>query len=250
MRFGLPVFAAVLLCSGTVLAQGNLLDQGRNLLNQQQPRAATPAPSGGGSGASLSQGEIGSGLKEALRIGAQRTVGRVGKADGYLKDPAIHVPLLDSLEKVRSGLKMVGASGVLDDLEVRMNRAAEQAAPKALDIFTDAVSKLSIQDAKQLLQGPNDAATQYFRKTTTDPLSKAFRPIIDKSLADAGAVQALNAVKQSGGAAAGAAGGFDLTSFVLDKALQGLFHYLGQEEAAIRANPAARSTDLLRKVFG
>jgi hypothetical protein len=243
--------AVILLCAGLAvpaLAQGSLLEQGRNLLNQAPRGGAAATTTGGGAG--LSAGEIGSGLKEALRIGAQRTVGRVGKADGYLKDPAIHVPLPGALERARSGLRLVGASGLLDDLEVRMNRAAEAAAPKALDIFADAIAKLSIQDAKALLQGPNDAATQHFKRTTSDPLAKAFRPIIDRSLADAGAVQALNSLKQAGGAAAGAAGGVDLTGFVLDKALEGLFHYLGQEEAAIRANPAARSTDLLRKVFG
>ncbi len=139
---------------------------------------------------------------------------------------------------------------MLDDLELRMNRGAETAAPKALNIFTDAISRMSIDDARGILQGPQDAATQYFKRTTSEPLGKAFRPIIDKSLGDAGAVKALNGVKQQAGGFASMLGGFNMTDFTLDGALAGLFHYLAQEEAAIRTNPAARTTDLLKKVFG
>lgn len=238
------LFAALLASlSGRAFAQGSLLDQGRQFLNQ---RGAPGAPTSGG----LSTGDIGAGLKDALRIGAQRTIGRVGKTGGYLKDPAIHIPLPETVERVRPALKMVGAGGMLDDLELCMNRGAETAAPKALNIFTDAISRLTIDDARGILQGPQDAATQYFKRTTSEPLGNAFRPIIDKSLADAGAVRVLNGVKQKAGSLAGLLSGFDLTDFTLDGAMAGLFHYLAQEEAAIRTNPAARTTDLLRKVFG
>jgi len=226
-----------------VLAQGTLLNQGRQLLNQHGGPTTPGAKS-------LSAGDIGAGLKDALKIGAQRTIGRVGKTDGYLKDPSIRIPLPDTVERIRPALKMAGAGGMLDDLELRMNRGAETAAPKALTIFTDAISRMTIDDARGILQGPQDAATQYFRRSTSEPLGKAFRPIIDNSLGEAGAVKALNGLKQQAGGLAGMVGGFDLTDFTLDKALAGLFHYLAQEEAAIRTNPAARSTDLLKKVFG
>jgi hypothetical protein len=202
-------------------------------------------------------------LREALRVATQRTVSRVGKPDGYLKDPAIHIPLPGYLETAKKGLGAVGASGPLDDLELRMNRAAEAAAPKALNIFSDAIAKMTVSDAKGIVTGPNDAATQYFKRTTTSPLTQAFRPIVDRSLADAGAVQAYHAAadKVASGGSLGALGGalgqggqgaagFDFNGFVVDKALAGLFHYVGQEEAAIRTNPAARSTELLKQVFG
>lgn len=232
-------------------AQGNLLEQGRNLLNLpgQQPRSA-PAP-GSGAGSGLSTGEIGSGLKEALRIGSDRTVGRLGRPDGFLKDPAVHIPLPGILGQAQSALKMVGAGGLVDDLETRMNRAAEAAAPKARDIFFRAVAALTIDDAQGILRGPKDAATQYFRRTTARPLSDAMRPVIDQSLRDAGAVQALQSVTaRFKSLPMGSMLDVDLTGHVLQKALDGLFHYLAREEAAIRDNPAQRSTDLLRKVFG
>jgi len=134
-----------------------------------------------------------------------------------------------------------------------MNRAAEQAAPKALDIFTGAVSKMTIDDGRAILSGPSDAATQYFRRTTTSSLTTSFHPIVDQSLSSAGAVGVFKSV-QAKAADIPLAGqqvqDFNLTDFTVGKALDGLFHYLGVEEAAIRTNPAARTTDLLKKVFG
>jgi hypothetical protein len=233
---GLPVAAR---------AQGTLLDQGRNLLGG----------AGGGShaGAGLSEGEIGGGLKDALKVASQRVVGRVGKADGYNGDPAIRIPLPGPLQQIAGPLKAVGASGMLDDLQLKMNRAAEEAAPKALGIFTDAVGKMSISDARGILSGPKDAATQYFRRTTSDQLTNAFRPIVDKSLANVGAVGALKSVQSQAASlplAGAGVSGFSLTDFTVGKALDGLFHYLATEESAIRTNPAARTTNLLKKVFG
>jgi len=241
-------------------AQNSLLDQGRGLLNQipggQIPGGSPAAPhqgSGTGSTSSLSQGEIGSGLKDALKVASQRVVGRVGKADGYNGDPAIRIPLPDPLQRIQGPLKSMGASGMLDDLQLRMNRAAEQAAPKALDIFTGAVSKMTIDDGRAILSGPSDAATQYFRRTTTSSLTTSFHPIVDQSLSSAGAVGVFKSV-QAKAADIPLAGqqvqDFNLTDFTVGKALDGLFHYLGVEEAAIRTNPAARTTDLLKKVFG
>src|SRR5246127_1692011 len=153
----------------------NLLDQGKNLMNQL-PNANN---SSSGKGASLSDGEIGSGLKDALKVASQRVVGRVGKTDGYNGDPSIRIPLPDALQKIEGPLKAVGASGMLDDLRLKMNRAAEQAAPKALNIFTDAASKMTIDDARKILAGPQDAATQYFRTNTSASLTTAFHPIVD-----------------------------------------------------------------------
>lgn len=240
-------------------AQSSLFEQGRGLLNQLPSGAspgspgASPQRSVSGSGASLNQSEIGSGLKDALKVASRRVVGRVGKTDGYYGDPAIRIPLPDPLQKIEGPLKSVGASGMLDDLRLKMNRAAERAAPKALNIFTDAISRMTIDDARSILTGPQDAATQYFKRTTTPSLTAAFRPIVDQSLAGVGAVAVFKSV-QAKAAGIPFAGqqvqSFNLTDFTVGKALDGLFHYLGVEEASIRTNPAARTTDLLKKVFG
>lgn len=229
------------------LAQGQLLEQGKSLLNQ------LPGQQGQGKGSSLSEGEIGSGLKEALKVATQRVVGRVGKTDGYNGDPAIRIPLPGPLQTIQGPLKSMGAGGMVDDLQLKMNRGAEQAAPKALDIFSDALSKMSIDDARGILGGPSDAATQYFKRTTTPQLTTAFRPVIDNALSGTGAVGVFNAVKDKASSipfAGSEIQGFDLTEFTVGKALDGLFHYLASEEASIRSNPAARTTDLLKKVFG
>lgn len=226
-----------------------LLDQGRDLL-KQVPGGSSKG--GAKSGSGLSQGEIGSGLKEALSVASKRVVDRTGKADGYNGDPAIRIPLPGPLQKVEGALKTVGASGMLSDLQLKMNRAAEKAAPNALDIFRNAISRMSIADARSILSGPNDAATQYFKRETSGDLTTAFKPIVDQSLADVGAVQSFKAVqgRASGIPLAGQeVQSMNLTDYTVQKALDGLFHYLGTEEGAIRTDPAARSTELLKKVF-
>lgn len=227
-------------------AQSSLLDQGKGLLGNLGGSSST-----GKAGAGLSDSDIGSGLKEALKVASQRVVGQLGKTDGYNADSAIRIPLPETLQQIEGPLKSIGASGVLDDLQLKMNRAAEQAAPKALDIFTGAISKMSIGDARGILSGPQDAATQYFRKTTSGDLTKAFTPIVDKSLSSVGAVTALKSVQSKASSLpfGGSAGAFSLTDFTVGKSLDGLFHYLAVQEQAIRTNPAARTTDLLKKVF-
>jgi len=244
---------------GAALAQGSLLDQGKGLLNNLESGGNRPGSGGGGSsggsgaGAALPQSEIGAGLKDALKVASQRVVGRVGKTDGYWGDSAIRIPLPGPIEKVGAALQAIGAGGMLQDLQLKMNRAAEQAAPKALNIFVDAVSTMSITDARQILTGPQDAATQYFKRTSTGQLTTAFRPVVDNTLSQVGAVKAFNGVKSQASSiplAGQEVSGFSLTDFTVGKALDGLFHYMGVEEASIRSNPAARTTDLLKKVFG
>lgn len=210
-----------------------------------------PGLGGGNSAGKLSDADATAGLREALKVAAERTVGQVGKADGYLKDPAIRIPLPGMLAKGKNLLQAVGGAGLVDDLETRMNRAAEAAAPKAREIFVKAITDMSLQDAQGILSGPQDAATQYFRRTTNQPLTSAMRPVIDGTMRDVGALQSYRAVTDKLSALpGGGVGGLDITDHVLQKALDGLFHYIAQEEAAIRSNPAARSTELLKKVFG
>ena len=211
------------------------------------------APTSGAKGASLPQGQIGLGLKDALKVAANRVIGRVGKTDGFFGDPDIRIPLPGALQQIEGPLKAIGASGMLDDLRLKMNRAAEQAAPKALNIFVDAASKMTFDDARAILTGPQDSATQYFRRTTSDSLTQSFRPIVDSTLSGVGAVVALNAVKTRAKTIpfiGQSVADFDLTAFTVGKALDGLFHYLAVEEVAIRTNPVARTTNLLKQVFG
>lgn len=220
---------------------GDLLKKGQEMLGG----------SSGGSGGALSTGDIASGLKEALRVGSERVVSQVGRTDGYNADPAIHLPLPGSLKSVQSALAAAGMSGMLDDLELKLNRAAEAAAPKARALFVDAISQMTIDDARKIYNGPKDSATRYFQSKMTKPLAAEMAPVVDKSLSEVGAVQSYDRVmgqyKQIPFVPDAKA---NLTSYVVEKGMDGIFLYLGKEEAAIRDNPAKRSTDLLKKVFG
>lgn len=224
----------------------SLFDQGRNLLNQ----GGISLP-GAARGTGLSLADITQGLKDALAKGSQATLARLGKADGFLSDQAVHIPLPDQLRQVQSALKLVGAAGLADDLETRMNHAAEQAVPKAKDIFLGAIRNMSVSDAKGILDGPTDAATQYLRRTTGTQIGAQIRPLIETALQQAGAV---NAYDRMLGRYAQIPGMPDAKASIVDwtrdKGLDGIFHYIAQEEADIRANPAARTTELLKKVFG
>jgi hypothetical protein len=237
----LPAFAAALLAGPAAAQFGDLLKKGQEMMG---------GSSSGGAGA-LSTGDIASGLKEALRVGSERVVSQVGKTDGYNKDPAIHLPLPGSLKSVQSALNAAGMGGMLDDLELKLNRAAEAAAPKARTLFADAVSQMSIDDARKIYDGPKDAATQYFKSKMSTPLAAEMTPVVNQSLAEVGAVKSYDAVmgqyKQIPFVPDAKA---NLTGYVVEKGMDGIFLYLGKEEAAIRDNPAKRSTELLKKVFG
>ena len=136
---------------------------------------------GGGTGV-VGQSEIAAGLKEALRVGTERVVDDLGQNDGFNADPEVHIPLPQALAQAQSSLRLIGASGLVDDLELRINRAAEQATPVAKDIFWQAITNLTFDDVNAIYQGPNDAATQYLDRTTRGSLTDAMRPIIDLSL--------------------------------------------------------------------
>lgn len=194
---------------------------------------------------------VANGLREALRVGTQRTVSRNSALDGYWRNPRIRIPLPDSLQRIGDGLRQVGLSAQVDELELSMNRAAESAAGEATEVFLGAVRQLTIQDALGILRGPDDAATQYLRRTSSDDLTLRFRPIVDRSLRAVGTVQlydALNAQLRAFPILGRPS--FDLRSYVTDRAIDGLFFVLAEEEARIRNDPAARATELLRKVFG
>lgn len=217
----------------------------------QEMMGGSSGGSSSGAASALSTSEIASGLKEALRVGADRVVSQVGRTDGYNKDPAIHLPLPGSLKSVQSALKAAGMSGMLDDLELKLNRAAEAAAAKARKLFVDAIAEMSIDDARKIYNGPKDAATRYFQSKMSQPLAAEMTPVVNRSLSEVGAIQSYDTVmaqyKRMPFVPDAKA---NLTSYVVQKAMDGIFLYLGKEEAAIRDNPAKQTTALLKKVFG
>lgn len=203
------------------------------------------------SGGSLKNEDIVAGLKEALRIGADNSVTQVGQIDGYLKNPDIRIGLPGPLAKAEKLLRFAGYGDQVDAFETSMNRAAEQAAPQAKEIFWQAIGDMTLDDARQILNGGDTAATDYFAERTRPKLAELFSPVVHDSLASVGATrkfQDLDATLKS--LPLGESLSFDLDRYVTDGALDGLFLILGEEERKIRENPADRTTDLLKTVFG
>ena len=206
---------------------------------------------GSGSSTGLAGQEIVAGLKEALRVGTETVTAQLGAANGFNGDPAIHIPLPPELQTVQSTLQRFGLSALADEVELKLNRAAEAAMPQARDLVWKAISSMTLDDAMGIYNGPDDAATRYFRKVATDDLTATVKPVVDRSLDDVGALIAYDSL----------IGQYKTIPFVPDVkadlsnhatglALEGLSHYLAREEAAIRSDPAKRTTDILTRVFG
>lgn len=213
--------------------------------------AATSGGSSSTSAAGLSNADMVSGLKEALAVGTKRAVTSLGQNDGYFGNQAVKILLPESLQKLEGPLRLAGQGKLVDDLILTMNRAAEKAAPEAASILADSVRAMTVQDAKGILTGPEDAATQYFRKTSGEKISARFQPIVAKATESAGVTKAYKRLVSNPVAASLAqAYGADLDSYVTGKATDGLFTMIAKEEQGIRTNPAARTTDILKKVFG
>ena len=190
-------------------------------------------------------------LRTALTQGATAAVGKLGVVDGFLGNPKVRIPLPGKLAKAEKTLKMLGLGNQTDDLKTAMNRAAEAAVPEAKTILVDAVKKMSVQDAASILTGGNDAATQYFKRTTSESLTTKFLPIISKATAKVDLANRYNTV--AGKAVdLGLVDKSDATieSYVTRKALDGLFVVMAEEEAKIRTDPVGQTSKLLQKVFG
>jgi len=199
----------------------------------------------------LTNEEIGAGLKETLRTGTATVVKQLGKPGGFSDDPEIHIPLPESLNTVKSTLSKVGMEATLEDLELRLNRAAEAATPKAKKLFADAISAMTLDDVKAIYKGPDDAATQYFRDKMSPALHKEMQPIVAQSLADVGAIQTYDkAMEQYRSIPFVPDVKADLTRYVVEKGSDGIFHYLAVQEAQIRTDPAKQTTDLLKRLYG
>ena len=204
-----------------------------------------------GNASGLSDSKIASGLKEALRVGADNSVKLTGQRDGYFGNEAIKILMPSSLRPVEKGLRAIGYGSKVDSFVLSMNRAAEAAAPAAKKIFGDAILSMSFDDARKILSGGDTAATDYFRSKTSTQLTAAFRPVVEKTMSE-------NSVTQQYKELLGQAQSIpfmktqslDITRYVISKALDGLFYTLGQEEKKIRKDPVARTTSLLKDVFG
>jgi nitrogen regulatory protein PII len=201
-------------------------------------------------GSSLTEGEVGGGLKEALMNGINKGVDQLSKPDGYFKDLSIKILLPEEAQKAEQTLRKMGMDKQVDEAIEAMNRAAEDAATGAKDIFMEAVKQMTFQDAMNILKGEQDAATKYLDKTTRTALIEKFQPVIKASLDKVDATKYWEIIFSKYNKVP-----FvkpinpDLEAYVTQKALDGLFHQIAKQEAEIRTNPGARTSDLLKKVF-
>jgi hypothetical protein len=243
MKVTWTLFAAGLFLFGSQLnAQGI-----KGVLKQAEEKVNTVS----GQNNPLSEEEVGRGLKEALTIGIEKGVDRVSKPDGFFRDMAIKILMPDEAQQVEQKLRNMGQGKLVDDAIESMNRAAEDAANGAKDIFVTAIKQMTITDAMNILKGEKDAATQYLNRTTRQSLFDKFKPVIKNSLDKVGATKhwatlfntynKLPMVSKVNP---------DLEEFVTNKAIDGLFVQIAKEEREIRDNPGARVSDLLKRVFG
>lgn len=236
----------LLLPAGCESANGPDLGEILGEVERRFPASTTQGETG-----ALSAIEIDRGLREALRVGVNLTAQNLGRTDGYFGDPKVRIPLPGRLGDIQRSLKGVGLSQPLDDLELRMNRAAEDAIPQARSLVLGAVQSITLEDAVGILRGDDTAATDYLRSRTEDSLRHAFRPHVESALSSSGAFTALDAVTAQYGLSS-VSGGLkrDLTSHAVNLGLDGLFLYVAAEEKKIREEPVARTSEILRRVFG
>jgi RNA binding exosome subunit len=195
---------------------------------------------------------VASGLKEALTIGTGNAVTSVSKVDGYFGNKMIKILMPEKIQTVAKALGKLGYQKQVDDFVLSMNRAAEKAAPKAKEIFIDAIKQMTIEDAKKILNGGNTAATDYFKSKTSKKIFESFQPIISSSMNEVGVTRSYNEMmgKYTSSVPFAKKETLDLNAYVTNKASDGLFYMVGQEEKKIRTDPSARVTDLLKNVFG
>jgi hypothetical protein len=232
-----------------------------DLFGQLKSALATTNSAASSAVSALSSDQVAGGLKQALGMGVSNAVASLGRNDGFLTNLDVKIPLPEKLQKVESALRLAGQSQMADSFIASMNHAAEQAVPVAAGVFGDAIQQMTIDDAKGILSGPDDAATKYFQKTTQTNLFAKFYPIVQKATDSVGVTAEYKAMMGKF-ASVNTFSGFlgksnpvtlnttDIDTYVTDKAMAGLFKMVAQEEKNIRANPVARTTDLLKTVFG
>lgn len=199
----------------------------------------------------LTNKEASGGLKEALIVGAQNAVSKLGATDGFFGNPQVKIPLPATMQKAEKAMRMFGMGKQADDLVLKMNRAAEEAVPEAKTLLIDSVKKMSLADAKSILTGGDDAATQYFKKTTSSAMSAKFLPIVKKATQEVQLAQQYNKFAEMGSQY-----GLvnkdqaNLEQYVTNKALDGVYLMMAEEEKAIRKDPVGQASSLIKKVFG
>ena len=201
--------------------------------------------------ADLTNKDATTGLREALTQGAGKAVDLLGRNDGFMGNPKVKIPLPESVQKVEGMMRKLGMSKQADELLTTINRAAEAAVPEAKTLLVDSIKKMSVEDAKGILSGGDDAATQYFRRTTSAPLAAKFKPIVQKAITKVKLAEKYDQV-------AGKAAKFGLVKeedshlqdYVTQKTLDGLYLMIAEEEKLIRKNPAEAAGKLAKKVFG
>jgi len=235
------ILVLLLIVSGNSFAQFDLNNLKKDVNNVTNPNK----------GAGLSNDDIVHGLKDALTIGSNNSSSKAAQIDGYFKNPIIKIPFPPDAVKVENTCRSVGMGDQVDKFVLSMNRAAEDAATSSAKIFVDAVLNMSFSDALGILRGPNDAATSYLRKTTSDALKAKFKPIIQASIDKVDVMKywkpLINTYNKDPFAKKVNP---DLNEYICQKALDGLFYLLSQEELKIRTDPIAQVTDILKKVFG
>ncbi|MBU1001479.1 MAG: DUF4197 domain-containing protein [Proteobacteria bacterium] len=247
-KLNILVLLAVMVALTPLAARGGWLDKVKEV---------APVIMDGGSGSSktvtnLTSSEVISGLKEALNVAVDKATSFLGSPGGYLDNLEVRIPMPASLTKAEQLARTLGKDKLADEFITSMNRAAEQAAPETVSILSDAISKMSFDDARAILNGPDNAATKYFERTSSKALMARIRPIVEKATDSVGVTSKYKSFT-GGVSALGAVTGMqvdDLDGYVTDKAVAGLFVVMAREEKQIRENPVARTTDLLRKVFG
>jgi hypothetical protein len=219
--------------------------------DQIRNKIANTRPSSALSSAALSNDKIVAGLKEALTVSTRNAVASTGRPDGFLRNAAIKILVPQKLRSVGNGMRLIGLGSQVDSLEVGMNRAAEQAAPAARQIFIHAVTRMTFDDARRILSGNDTAATDYFKRQSSEQLIEAFAPIVHQSMENVGVVREYNQLMNNPMAARVAKSqNFNLDDYVVGKTVDGLFYVMAEEEQKIRKDPAAQTTSLLREVFG
>jgi hypothetical protein len=201
--------------------------------------------------ASLTNDQVAGGLKEALSRGITTAVSETGRPGGFENNPLIRIAMPPKLHPVEQGLRAIGMGSQVDGFEHSMNAAAEEAAPRAKAIFTDALRAMTFDDAKGILTGGNTAGTEFFKRTTSTQVSDAFRPVIEQAMAHTGVSEKFGSLMGSAPKLPfGKTPTFDINAYVLQKSVDGMFTMMGEEEKKIRTNPAAQVTPLLKTVFG
>lgn len=209
---------------------------------------SSPSPS---VASGLTQGEMDQGIREALSKGVEVAVGQLGQQGGFLNDAQVRIPLPGYLRQVEGVLRSLGQDGLADEFVETMNHAAERAVPEATEVFQGAIKRMTLQDVRGIVEGPNDAATEYLRRSSSEELATRFRPIVESATDKAGVTVAYKQMMDRAGPMARmAVGDTDLDGYITDKTLDGLFLKIAEQEQLIRTDPGARTTDLLKQVFG